>query len=75
RPLAYLREGLLKKYAKERKFPVIENGCPTSRTSRRRYVKGLLDDLEKENPRVRDNIWKAMGHVKTAYLPTVFGHH
>ena len=75
RPLAYLREGLLKKYAKERKFPVIENGCPTSRTSRRRYIKGLLDDLEKENPRVRDNIWKAMGHVKTAYLPTVFGHH
>lgn len=75
RPLAYLREGLLKKYAKEQKFPVIENGCPTSRTSRRRYIKGLLDDLEKENPRVRDNIWKAMGHVKTDYLPTVFGHH
>jgi tRNA 2-thiocytidine biosynthesis protein TtcA len=73
RPLAYIREGLVKKYAKERCFPVIENGCPTSRTSRRRYVKDLLNELEKENPRVRDNIWKAMGHVKTDYLPAKLG--
>jgi tRNA 2-thiocytidine biosynthesis protein TtcA len=69
RPLAYLREELVKKYGKERGFSVIENDCPTSRTSRRRYVKGLLDQMEKENPRVRENIWKAMAHVKTDYLP------
>ena len=73
RPLAYIREGLVKKYAKERGFPVIENGCPTSRTSKRRRVKDLLKELEKENPRVRDNIWKAMGHVKTEYLPAKLG--
>lgn len=73
RPLAYIREGLVKKYAKERGFPVIENGCPTSRTSKRRYVKDLLNEMEKENPRVRDNIWKAMGHVKTDYLPAKLG--
>jgi hypothetical protein len=29
--------------------------------------------MERENPRVRDNIWKAMGHVKTDYLPTKLG--
>jgi tRNA 2-thiocytidine biosynthesis protein TtcA len=69
RPLAYIREGLVKRYAKERGFPVIENDCPTSRTSKRRRVKDLLDGLEKESPRIRDNIWKAMGHVKTDYLP------
>jgi tRNA 2-thiocytidine biosynthesis protein TtcA len=73
RPLAYIREGLVKKYAKERGFPVIENGCPTSRTSKRRCVKDLLNELEKKNPRVRDNIWKAMGHVKTDYLPAKLG--
>ncbi|MDD5775696.1 MAG: ATP-binding protein, partial [Candidatus Omnitrophica bacterium] len=28
RPLAYLREALVKKYAAERQFPMIENGCP-----------------------------------------------
>ena len=73
RPLAYIREGLVKRYAKERGFPVIENGCPTSRTSKRRRVKELLDGLEKESPRVRDNIWKAMGHVKMDYLPAKLG--
>ena len=69
RPLAYIREALVKKYGKERGFPAIENGCPTSRTSRRSYVKKLLDELEKDNRRVRENIWRAMGHVKPDYLP------
>ncbi|MCE5283254.1 MAG: tRNA 2-thiocytidine(32) synthetase TtcA [Deltaproteobacteria bacterium] len=73
RPLAYIREDLVKKYAGERGFPAIENRCPTSRTSKRRYVKDLLHTLEKDNRRVRDNIWKAMGHVKMDYLPGKFG--
>lgn len=73
RPLAYIREELVKKYAREKKFPVVENHCPTSRTSRRRYVKEILDRMEQENPKVRDNIWKAMGHVKTDYFPTKLG--
>jgi tRNA 2-thiocytidine biosynthesis protein TtcA len=75
RPLAYIREGLVKGYAKERGFPVIENSCPTSRTSKRRRIKDLLDELEKESPRIRDNIWMAMGHVKTDYLPAKLGDH
>ena len=75
RPLAYIREGLVKGYAKERGFPVIENSCPTSRTSKWRRVKDLLDELEKESPRIRDNIWMAMGHVKTDYLPAKLGDH
>lgn len=73
RPLAYIREDLVKKYAKERGFPSIENGCPTSRTSRRRYIKDLLSELEKENPQIRENIWKAMAHVKPDYLPGKLG--
>lgn len=69
RPLAYVREELVKKYAKERSLPVIENGCPTSRTSKRRYVKDLLNELGRDNPQIRENIWKAMAHVKPDYLP------
>jgi tRNA 2-thiocytidine biosynthesis protein TtcA len=69
RPLAYIREALVKKYAQERGFPVIENPCPTSGTSKRRRVKEWLNDMEREHPRVRDNLWKAMGHVKPDYLP------
>jgi tRNA 2-thiocytidine biosynthesis protein TtcA len=68
RPLAYLREELVKRYSKERNFPVMKNDCPTSTNSRRLYVKNLLNELEKENKDIRDNIFKAMSHVKPDYL-------
>jgi tRNA 2-thiocytidine biosynthesis protein TtcA len=70
RPLAYLREDLVKKYAKQRRFPIIENRCPTSKISRRLYIKNLLHDLEKDNKDIRDNIFKSMSHVKMDYLLT-----
>jgi tRNA 2-thiocytidine biosynthesis protein TtcA len=70
RPLAYIREPLVKKYAAERRFPAIENRCPTSKTSRRLYIKRLLDELEKDNSDIRDNIFRSMQHVKTDYLLT-----
>jgi len=68
RPLVYLREELVKKYSKERRFPVLKNDCPTSKVSKRIYIKKLLDKLEKDNIEIRDNIYKAMSHVKTDYL-------
>jgi tRNA 2-thiocytidine biosynthesis protein TtcA len=73
RPLAYLPEALVKKYAAERGLPVSENNCPTSRDSRRKYVKDLLTGLERENPRIRENIWRALAHVKPTYLPDKLG--
>jgi tRNA 2-thiocytidine biosynthesis protein TtcA len=68
RPLAYLREELVKKYSRERQFPAVKNDCPTSKTSKRGYVKNLLNELEKDNKEIRDNIYKAMSHVKPDYL-------
>ncbi|MBN2282962.1 MAG: tRNA 2-thiocytidine(32) synthetase TtcA [Deltaproteobacteria bacterium] len=68
RPLAYIREPLIKKYAAERSFPVIENPCPSSVDSKRSYIKNLLNELEKDNPQVRENIFRALGHVKPDYL-------
>jgi len=69
RPLAYIKEELVKKYAREQEFPVIENGCPTSRTSKRAVVKKLLNELEVEDKKVKGNIFKALYHVKPDYLP------
>ena len=68
RPLAYIHEGLIKKYAVERGLPVIKNMCPSENTSKRRYIKNLLDELEKDNKDVRDNIFKSMSNVKLEYL-------
>ena len=68
RPLAYLEEGLIKKYAGERGLAVVPNRCPTSGASRRLYIKELLRTLEKDNRQLRHNIWTAMHHVKADYL-------
>jgi tRNA 2-thiocytidine biosynthesis protein TtcA len=68
RPLAYLREELVKKYGKERQLPILKNDCPTSLTSKRIYIKNLLNELKRDNKEIRDNIYKAMSHVKPDYL-------
>ena len=69
RPLAYIREELVKKYSGECEFPIIESSCPTGPISRRKYIKDLLNHMEQDNKDVRANIFKAMGHVKMDYLP------
>jgi tRNA 2-thiocytidine biosynthesis protein TtcA len=68
RPFAYIREPLIKRYGREAGYPAIENKCPTSKTSRRLYVKNLLNTMEKENRLVRENIFRAMKRVKRDYL-------
>ncbi len=68
RPLAYIGESLVKKYGRERGFPAVANPCPTSGTSKRAVIKRLLGELEKDNKDVRENVFKAMRHVKPDYL-------
>ncbi|MEI7591101.1 MAG: tRNA 2-thiocytidine(32) synthetase TtcA, partial [Deltaproteobacteria bacterium] len=68
RPLAYIKEELIKQYALESGFPVVENPCPTAGTTKRTYIKNLLQELEIENKDIRDNIFKALYHVKEEYL-------
>jgi tRNA 2-thiocytidine biosynthesis protein TtcA len=68
RPLVYLKEELVKKYSHERQFPVLKNDCPTSKISKRIYIKNLFNELEQDNKDIRENIYKAMSHVKPDYL-------
>lgn len=68
RPLAYVREELVKKYSRARQFPAVKNACPSSENSRRIFIKKLLNELERENKDIRHNIFTAMSHVKPDYL-------
>ena len=69
RPFAYIKEELIKKYAMEQRLPSAKNKCPTSKTSRRIYIKRLLKKMERDNKGVHDNIYKALRHIKNDYLP------
>ena len=51
---------------------VYKNPCPSSDVSKRIYVKNLLNTMEKDNRKVRDNLFRAMRHVKPDYLPTKY---
>ena len=68
RPLAYLWEKDIKRYARQQEFPTFTNGCPTSSTSKRKVIKDVLRLLEKDHHHVKENIYKSMKHVKTDYL-------
>lgn len=68
RPLAYAGKGLVERFVREQRLPVVENPCPTSRTSRRQMVSRLLNGLYRDNPKIRGNIFRALRHVRPEYL-------
>lgn len=68
RPLAYIEEALLKRFALEADLPVVENPCPSAKNTKRQYIKDLLKNLEKDHRGLKENIFKSMKHVKPDYL-------
>jgi tRNA 2-thiocytidine biosynthesis protein TtcA len=68
RPLAFADENLIRRFAKEKKFPNFINPCPTARVSKRQEIKKFLKQLYLGNDKIKGNIFRAMSHVKTDYL-------
>jgi tRNA 2-thiocytidine biosynthesis protein TtcA len=68
RPLAYIEESLLKRFAREAELPILENPCPTAKNTKRKYIKDLIKKLDEDHRGVKENIFKAMKHVKPDYL-------
>lgn len=70
RPLVYMEERLIKRFAREAGLPIIENPCPSNGTTKRAYIKELLKKLEQENPnvKIKENIFKALKRPKIEYL-------
>jgi tRNA 2-thiocytidine biosynthesis protein TtcA len=68
RPLAYADEQLIRRFARKWRLPVMANPCPSAGSSRRVWIKGLLDQLYRSNRKIKGNIFHAMRHVKPDYL-------
>jgi len=60
RPLYLLDQAIIKKYADEMGFPVIESGCPTEASSMRAQMRSLLTNLYHTNKKIKGNISKAL---------------
>ena len=65
RPLAYVEEELLKKFAREQKLPGLPRLCPADGRTRRQKVKEIIADLQdsEKKANIRENIFKALAHV------------
>jgi tRNA 2-thiocytidine biosynthesis protein TtcA len=75
RPLAYVSEAQIERYARARRFPIIPcNLCGSQENAQRRLVKQMLAAWELEYPGRTESIFSALRNVETAHLadPTVF---
>jgi len=69
RPLAYVAEKDLKQLASEWNFPIIPcNLCGSQETLKRKKMKKLVQDLEKEIPNIGSSIISALGNVQSSHL-------
>lgn len=69
RPLAYVEENLIKKFAKSTGFPDFNCKCPNSLTSNRAHMGEIIRDLKRSNPDVKKNIFRSLKKIKSEYLP------
>ena len=68
RPLAFADEGLIRRFARDQRYPDFINPCPTAATSKRRDIKLLLKQLYRSNNKIKGNIFRSMSHVRPEYL-------
>jgi tRNA 2-thiocytidine biosynthesis protein TtcA len=68
RPLAMVEEKSIRRFARTQRFPCYTNPCPSAGKTKRSQIKAMLEGLYRTNRKVRNNIYRAMSHVKPAYL-------
>jgi tRNA 2-thiocytidine biosynthesis protein TtcA len=68
RPLVFVTEDLTSRFAESMGAPVIPCGCSQRTGTVRRSLRGLLGDLEKEHPRLKESLLSAMGNIETSRL-------
>jgi tRNA 2-thiocytidine biosynthesis protein TtcA len=69
RPLAYVPEREIARYARARQFPIIPcNLCGSQDHLQRVAVKQMLDDWEREHPGRTEAIFSALGNVAVSHL-------
>lgn len=68
RPLAYVEERLIERFAREERLPHSACVCPRSRTSQRARVAEIIRSLRRTCPEVKTNIFRSVRRIKSDYL-------
>ncbi len=62
RPLLYVPEAEIKRFAAEENIPVVHNPCPADGHTQREDMKTLLHTLAQERPGLRERMFRAVEH-------------
>lgn len=68
RPLAYVEEGMIERFAKAAGFRLKKCACPNSLTSNRTKIANVIKELRKVCPDVKTNIFRSIKRIKKDYL-------
>lgn len=69
RPLAYSSESDIASLAAQKGFPIIPcDLCGSQENLHRQAIKRLIADLDRENPKVRGNLFAALSNVRPSHL-------
>jgi tRNA 2-thiocytidine biosynthesis protein TtcA len=68
RPLLAVTEDLTRAWVERQSAPVVPCGCAQRSGEVRRTIRGLIGDLEKRYPHIKESLLAAMAHVETGRL-------
>jgi len=69
RPLAYCPERQIAQYARQRRFPIIPcDLCGSQENLRRKQVKALLDEWERDDPGRTERLFRSLQNVSASHL-------
>jgi tRNA 2-thiocytidine biosynthesis protein TtcA len=69
RPLAYVAETDLERWARHRQFPIIPcTLCGSQENAQRLQIKKMLREWERQHPGRSDNMFRALAHVTPSHL-------
>lgn len=74
RPLIYVKEAEIVQYTKQMKFPIVCCQCPlmcgedVHADHKRKMIKNLISDLEKDIPEIRNSLLASLTNVKPSHL-------
>lgn len=69
RPMCEVREETIQAVARDLELPVASIDCPFHSTNIRTRIRPFIEEMERINPRVRENIYRSHTNIETEYLP------
>ena len=60
RPMLYVTEEAVERFAEKMNLPIVENTCPADKHTKRQEVKELIESLQERYPEVKTRIFGAM---------------